>query len=193
MQTSILSLIFFLFQEQEKQKKKSKSKKKKKKKIRMDGKPEEIALLEKKIGKELLPANGHFRYSPKVQFTCPTPPEEELPSQTTSKGGSANHSNLRRKISRSASHIPGGFAHNFDDRRSSLNADNNLGIMLDGRKISSSDGDMCGRMGPSDAFLKTKPCANGPNQGSIFDIAYPAVPPLRQTSINPGQKVAQVC
>ncbi|XP_065053048.1 potassium voltage-gated channel subfamily H member 6-like isoform X3 [Rhopilema esculentum] len=178
--------------EQEKQKKKSKSKKKKKKKVRMDGKPEEIALLEKKIGKELMPANGHFRYSPKVQFTCPTPPEEELPSQTTSKGGTANQSNLRRKISRSASHIPGGFAHNTDDRRSSLNADNNLGILLDGRKISSSDGDMCGRIGPSDAFLKTKPPANGQNQGSIFDIAYPAVPPLRQTSINPGQKVAQV-
>lgn len=136
------------------------------------------------------PANGHLRKSPVLQFTCPTPPEQRHPPQQKSNG---NGSNLRRKISRSASHIEV-FGQNLDCRETKSISPKNLSITQNTRKISSSDGDMVTSGNSHTPRIKSKNHANGrkPSQDSIFEGIFPSVPPLRQPSINPGQKVVQV-
>ena len=172
-------------------KKKHKEGKKRKKKIlKMDKKPEEIALMENfssSVPNESKQVNGNLRKSPVLRFTCPTPPEQRQASNAEGNG-----SNLRRKISRSASHIAG---FNFEDRRDRSMTSNSLEITQETRKISSSEGNMAGRRSAASPPVKLKRQANRRkvSQGSIFESAFPAVPPLRQTSINPGQKVVQVC
>lgn len=155
----------------------------------MDKKPEEISLMEN-FSYDLKHANGHLRTSPVLRFTCPTPPEQRNVLQPKPEG---NGSNLRRKISRSASHISG-YSQNFDEKGDGSYNSKSLDITHEARKISSSEGDMTEKRFPVSPFRHSKHQLNGRkiSQGSIFESAFPAVPPLRQTSINPGQKVVQV-
>ena len=158
----------------------------------MDKKQEEIALMENVsdslIG-EARPLNGNLRKSPVLRFTCPTPPEQRVPQQKSNGNGS----NLRRKISMSASHIEG-FAQNLEGNEARSLSPTNLSITANTRKISSSDGDMVSSGNCQGTFGKSKGQSNGRkiSQDSIFESVFPSVPPLRQASINPGQKVVQV-
>ena len=159
----------------------------------MDKKQEEMALMEyvsDSIIGEGRAVNGHLRKSPVLQFTCPTPPEQRHPSQQKPIG---NGSNLRRKISRSASHIEA-FGQNLDGKETKLISPKTLSISQNTRKISSSDGDMVISGHSQTPRIKSKNHPNGrkPSQDSIFESVFPSVPPLRQASINPGQKVVQV-
>jgi len=177
----------------QKRKKRKEEKKRKRKKVKMDIKPEEIALMEHvsdSCRSESRPANGHLRKSPVLQFTCPTPPEQRSLLQQSLNG---NGSNLRRKISRSASHIEG-YAENFEGQEGRSISPRNLSISPNTRKISSSDGDMVSSGNSQSSFVKSKQqsSAKRQSQSSIFESVFPSVPPLRQASINPGQKVVQV-
>ena len=187
------NFYFYLENCQQSRKKHKEGKKRKKKKLKMEKRLEEIALMEhfaSSAGSESKPVNGHLKKSPVLRFTCPTPPEQRPSLQTNTEG---NGSNLRRKISRSASHIAG-FSQNFKEKGGNSDVNINLNMTQETRKISSSEGDMVGNRGASSPFVKQKHHANGKqiSQSSIFENAFPSVPPLRQTSINPGQKVVQV-
>ena len=163
----------------------------------METKPEEIALIERAIAQEIKPINGHLKTQPTVKFTCPTPPDEKRGNRGSSDDADTNGTNLSRKLSRSASHIES-FSHSlgrtFEGNRNRFGSGGILEITPEIRKISSSEGDLIGKEA-TDSLLHPKqtPLTKSKNQGSIFDIAFPSVPSLRQTSINPGQKVAQVC
>ncbi len=169
----------------------------------MDEELEEIALLEKTIEKELKPSNGHLRNKPGILYNRPFLPSsfgvdsrdthscimedpEILPQNPVKQ-------NLTKTFSRSASDLQ--FDSSSSKKFSSSGARNSAKSPIN-RKVSSSLGDLSRILNSGDERRAPKVFFSQQHsykkQGSIFDIAYPAVPPCRQNNINPGQKVAQV-
>lgn len=186
--SSSIRAIYFISDKAVEGRRQRSGRKKSRKKSRMEVEAEEIALLEKTIEKELRPANGHLRIEAAHAGRL-----EEIPEKSSLPDDNA----VLRKMSRSVSDLQSQMymtEKSFQGIKNAPCASNSLRYSNRTRKISSSLGDVSGNNSRSDKTGNALFNSIGSNKDkeNIYDIAYPAVPPCRKNSINPGQKVAQV-
>eukprot|EP00794_Sanderia_malayensis_P003810 gene3810-4338_t len=167
---------------------------------------EEIALLQKTIEQELKPINGRFnkfddKSSLKFNGERCDGVEEHGFNKSSEMCCAPNHARLAKKLSRSASDLQSPVSdmlnEHFFDSHAAFELNKNLGANKRIRKVSSSLGDLSKELRRHNDDMKSNKAifqsiTSYKKSDNIYDIAYPAVPPSRQTSINPGQKVAQV-